>query len=388
MRKKILVLNFFELFNPNTSKVLNRLWKIYDNLSKWFDISFLSPTNFPSDKINLRILEHNPHFKEYLINREQKFFIKQYHKIFEENVSQDIGGLYSSRSSNFPTNYHKIYSDLYPEHDIIIHECPFMADFDLFLGIDDKPRILSTLSDEFQNAYYNYKGANRVKYLNHIFKIEEKLCRYSKKIIITANYYRQNFILRYQINKDKIILIPYCPNYIQTKKIFNERKKKKNNNKLNLLYLGNPYSSGSLKTFNFINEKLAKERKDITFNVIGNFKSSEISKNINIFPEITNEEKERLSIEASVAFVLSEESILEYLSSGIPSIAYFETIEGINLEHNKILFPHYELNDLAILIKKAEKITWEDCEATSNEVIKKYEWSELSKEIKNTLELL
>ena len=131
--KKILVINFFPAFVPPASGGELRYFNIYKNLSKYYDISLLSPTY---SHHNQEVIKHSNSFREYRIPKEP-IHDKLHYKIEKDKIGLEFSALVCALSANYPNKYHESYLKLYFQSDIIIHDSPYMLNYDLFFGFDD-----------------------------------------------------------------------------------------------------------------------------------------------------------------------------------------------------------------------------------------------------------
>ena len=134
---RALVLNFFPAFTPPQSGGELRYFYFYQHLSEYLDITLLSPTY--SDA-KFEIIRHSNSFREYRIPKE-KIHDEIHWQLEQESFATEFSALTCTYSGETLNSYHHYFLELYPDSDLIIHESPFMLNYDLFFGIENKQRI-------------------------------------------------------------------------------------------------------------------------------------------------------------------------------------------------------------------------------------------------------
>ena len=168
--KKLLVMNFFPAFVPPRSGGELRYFNMYQGLSRYYDVTLLSPTY---ENHKEEIVVHSDTFREYRVPKES--IHSQLHSdIAKEKICSEISALVCSLSAKTHNRYHDLYQQLYPEADIIIHEFPYMLSYDLYFGIDDKPRIYNSHNFESNLLRQMWKGPNAEKYLSKMREADRK----------------------------------------------------------------------------------------------------------------------------------------------------------------------------------------------------------------------
>ncbi|HIC78574.1 MAG TPA: glycosyl transferase group 1, partial [Sulfurovum sp.] len=202
--KKILVLNFFPAFRPATSGGELRYFHLYKNLSEYHDITLLSPTNNDS---KMEIIEHSNSFREYRIPKED-IHNKIHWKLEEEDFSLEFSALTCAYSADFLNEYHRYYLKLYPDAEIIIHDSPYMLNYDLFFGMDNKPRVYNSYNLEYDLLKQIYSGKNAKKHLDFIFQLEKRLVSKAQIVFATSEIEKYKFQELYHISSSSIKLAP------------------------------------------------------------------------------------------------------------------------------------------------------------------------------------
>jgi glycosyltransferase involved in cell wall biosynthesis len=375
--KKILVLNFFPAFTPPSSGGELRYFYLYKNLSNYFDITLLSPTHNNSKP---EIIEHTDTFREYRIPKED--IHNQIHwKLEKEKFSPEFSALTCAYSGEYLNEYHKYYLQLYKSIDIVIHDFPYMLNYDLFFGIDNKPRIYNSHNLEYDLLKQIYTGSNAAKHLDYIFELERKLIVGSQLIFATSNIEKNKFQELYKIKSSKIRLAPNGINpedfLIRDDKI--QRK--------TAFFIGSGHPPNT-QAVEFILNKLAPDCPDITFLIAGTccgtIQSSQ--KNVKLFGKVDEQQKDLLFKTSDIAInpmfsgAGTNLKTLEYLSMGIPMISTDVGARGIDLQENE----HFilankdnfaeKLNSLVNNIDLKEKISQE----SKRYINKNFNWGNIA----------
>lgn len=144
--KKILGLCFFPAFMPPTSGGELRLYHIYRELGRWYDVVLLT-SSFQGE--HEERVQHGSRFVERRLPKDHHF-VSEWQKLAPLGGAGDISAICVGASARFDTPMMRAFLEEYDDADVIIHECPHTVDFDIFMGLDSKPRIYNS---------YNYESA-------------------------------------------------------------------------------------------------------------------------------------------------------------------------------------------------------------------------------------
>lgn len=385
--KKILVLNFFPAFTPPASGGELRYFNIYKKLSKYYDITLLSPTY---NDAKVEIIEHSSSFREYRIPKED-IHNEIHWELEKKNFSPEFSALTCAYSGQHHNLYHDYYLKLYNEMEIIIHDSPYMLYYDLFFGIDNKIRIYNSYNLEYELLEQIYKGKNANKHLQFIKKLESQLIEKCDMVFATSEREKQGFVKLYNCRQEKIKL---APNGINPEE-FPERDAQAD--KTTAFFIGSGHPP-NIEAVNFIIDYLADSCSDITFLIAGSCCDGIDCKkqNVVLHGRVNEEEKEKLfktsniSINPMFSGAGTNLKTLEYLSMGIPMISTSTGVRGLELEDSK----HFMLADKDNFSKQLKKL------ATNNQLQQniskkakkliniKFNWSRVSEDIYHEIELI
>ncbi|MBC2581571.1 glycosyltransferase family 4 protein [Clostridium sp. DJ247] len=329
--KKILVLNFFPAFVPPASGGELRYFNIYSNLSKYFDVTLLSPT-YPNHKFE--IVTHSDTFREYRVPKES-IHDTLHMNLDKENICSEVSALVCALSSEYPNMYHYYYNKLYSKVDIIIHEFPYMLKYDTFFGLDNKPRIYNSHNLESDLVRQMWKGEKADNYIEYITQLEKRLVREASLVFATCNEERDKFIKYFSIHSDKIKLAPngITPSDLENNTVSSSQSK------TNVFFIGSGHPP-NIEAVEYIINDLADKCPNVEFIVAGSCcdKFSTIEKeNVRLVGRIDDEEKRKLFSNCDLAInpmfsgAGTNLKTLEFLSAGIPMISTEVGVRGLDL---------------------------------------------------------
>lgn len=180
--KKILAFCFFPAFVPATNGGQSRLFNFYKALSRYHEVTLLTSTHFG---INEEKIYHGFNFIERRIPKDE-FFIQQYNELKKFSAGGDLSGPAIAASGKHPTLLHKAYLEEYVESEIIIHDFPFTANYDLFAGIDCKPRIYNAHNCE-SILYRQLHDDNKSQPIHDIVHRSEKHMLSNSDLVLYCN---------------------------------------------------------------------------------------------------------------------------------------------------------------------------------------------------------
>lgn len=337
----ILVMNFFPAFQPPTSGGELRLFNIYYQLSKYHDITLLSPTY--SDH-KLECVKFSDTFREYRIPKENVH--NQLHMdIDKEVIGPEVSALVCALSSRKPNKYHEYYNKLYPSADIIIHDFPYMLEYDLFFGLDNKPRIYNSHNYESLLVKQIWKGPNAPKYFEYINDLERRLVLGSRFVFTTSEEEKNSFISEFGAESSQIHLAPNGINPDDwTSEGVPKRYKRQKNKQVKALFIGSAHPP-NIEATEFIINNVAPKCQNIEFVIAGNccdtFKARNVGNNVKLLGRIDEKTKEEIFVNTDLAInpmfsgAGTNLKTLEYLSAGIPLISTDCGVRGIELKNSE-----------------------------------------------------
>lgn len=142
--KRILAFSFFPAFAPASNGGEARLFNFYLALSRFHHVTLLSSSY---RGVKEEVINHGSQFIERRIAKDD-FFARQWAELEPYSGGGDMSGPCIAAAGRYPTALHQAYLEEYEQADVIIHDSPFTVDYDLFAGLDNKPRLYNAYNCE------------------------------------------------------------------------------------------------------------------------------------------------------------------------------------------------------------------------------------------------
>jgi len=334
MSKRILVINFFPAFVPPQSGGELRYFNMYLHLSEYYDITLLSPT-YRNHKYE--VITHSQSFREYRVPKEEINDLLHM-KIDQEKICSEISALVCFETAGYGGKYHEIYHKLYLDADIIIHEFPYMVNFDLYFGMDDKMRIYNSHNFESHLVQQMWKGEHADKYLQKITSAEKKLVCEADLVFATSEEEKCAFINLLGGDTKKIKL---APNGIDTHKYRHSPVSAESGNRKKAFFIGSAHPP-NIEAVQFIIDQVAPKCPDIDFLIAGKCCDGfESGRNVQLLGLIGEDNKKKLfetcdlAINPMFAGAGTNLKTLEFMSAGLPLISTEIGARGLGLNQGE-----------------------------------------------------
>ncbi|POO76549.1 glycosyl transferase family 1 [Bacillus sp. MBGLi97] len=385
--KKILVLNHFPIVNPPISGGTLRYYHLYKELSNYYDVTLLSQTS----KNKSTTYRHSSNFTEYKVQKDSLYKkVNQKLKISEANYEREL--IINMKLTTHSTIYSKLYENLYKNCDIIIHESPYLLEYDRYIGLDNKHRIYNSHNHEYVLAKKIWKNKDARRYLPYIYNLEKKLVKHSDLIFVTSENERLSIRNMYNKDPQKIKLAPngIIPSQWLPKKeeVYTE--------KTFALFIGSDYPP-NINAVDFIIQNLADKCCNIEFLIAGRCCNPFFTvkkPNIKLLGHISHWQKLKLFAFADIAInpIFTGAGInlktLEFLSAGIPLFSSGFGVRGLNLT-NKRHYIHAEQEDFSEKINQfcSDKLFLSEMSSRAQKYInEKFTWCNIAKSIQRDIE--
>ena len=336
--KNILVMNFFPAFVPPSSGGELRYYNLYLRLSKYFNITLLSPTYSHN---NQEVLLHSDTFREFRIPKEP-IHDEIHIQILQENIADEFSALVCALSSKHYNKYYEFYLDLQENADLIIHEFPYMLNYDLLFGFDKRPRIYNSHNVESDLVSSLWKGEAAQKYKKYIYNLEKRLVCESDTTFAVSKEDAESFKKKFDAFNKHFAVVPNGVNPEE----YLPRKRNLTNSKT-VLFFGSLHQP-NIEAADFIINYLAPALPNIEFIIAGNCVTKEIAQNIGtnvvILGKVSNDGRLSLLSTADIAINPmfsgggTNLKMLEYLAAGVPVITTPIGARGLYVINNKHAF--------------------------------------------------
>lgn len=347
--KRMLVLNHFPTVYPPTSGGTLRYFHIYQELSLYYDVTLLSQTF--SHKGGL--FTYSPTFREFKVEKDSNYH-KVVQKLQHNELSYEFGLIIQTELAKYPTLLKKQFEFLYETADLIVHESPYLLQYDQHFGKDRKLRIYNSHNHEYKLAHQIWKNNLARGYLPVLFNLEKKLVRGADLVFSTSEEEKNSLITMYNPNSSKIMV---APNGIQPSEWF--PRTKSSNKKPTAFFIGADYPP-NIEAVDYIINHLADSCPEIQFVVAGGcctpFANSS-KPNVRLLGRVRHKQKLRLLAEADFAInpMLTGAGVnlktLEFLSAGLPLFSTEFGVRGLKLIPMKH-YIHPEKNNFADTLKQ------------------------------------
>lgn len=342
-RKKILVLSTYSIYPPRGGGQ-HRLYNLYKNLSKYFDITILAIVEYGKNYSD-RILQNG--LREICIPQSKEHAEKQWE--IERTSGLNLFDVAMIENVSFSKNYVTKVDEFLSQSDIIISSHPYL--FDLVKRVNEEQIIIYEAHNIEYNLKKQYLEKSKIEtdLADQIKNIEKKACKGSDIILVTSEEERTESSSFYEISEGKIFIVP---NGVDTQKIsfVTEEEHEKQKALLDIkcptiLFVGS-WHPPNLEAMEFIVNNLARRNKNWIFLIIGSIKDyyiashhllKKLPKNVLAFGVVDEEEKYELYKVADIAinpmFSGSGTNLkmLDYMSMGIPIVSTQIGARGLEL---------------------------------------------------------
>lgn len=331
--KRILVINFFPAFVPPSSGGELRYFHLYSRLSLHFDVTLLSPTYSHHPR---ELVTHSATFREYRIPK-APFEDELYRSVAQENLAEEFSALICALASRHPNAFHQAYCELQAKADLIIHEFPYMLEYDFLMGIDHRPRIYDSHNVESDLVAQMWKGPSAEKYLSLVGELERRLVTQSDACFSVSAAEAKRFVGKYSIAPS---LFTTIENGIAAEEFLDRGQR--NGTSLTALFFGSLHPP-NIEAAQYILTDLAPRFPQVEFVIAGNCLTAShtgLPPNVRALGKV--DDRQRLSLFANADIALNPMcsgagtnlKALEYLAAGLPMLSTPIGARGLNLINN------------------------------------------------------
>tara|TARA_R110000868_G_scaffold375711_1_gene640380 strand:- start:15979 stop:19977 length:3999 start_codon:yes stop_codon:yes gene_type:complete len=343
--KTLLVLSFFPAFVPPTSGGESRLFNVYRELSRRFRVILISSSHLD---VALETIEHSDSFREIRVPKGHAF-ATAWAELAKGAGAGDLSAPSLALSSSNFDSLHKAYLDQYPVVDVIIHESPFLIDYDLFLGWDNKPRIYNAYNVEYDlYSAIHIDGNGDIPRL--VKKYEEKTLRRIKNVFTCSKEDSVRFAELYPFNNKFLI----APNGISAFRL----DETSDVSRKGLVFMGSGHLP-NVQAAEAIVQSIAPLIEGQKFDIIGDcLKPGKYGANVVAHGRLSDAERDAML--GNAAFAInpltmgggSSLKIADFASHGLPMISTVLGVRGFNFVADTHFFP-LDLNNVRQSVQSA-----------------------------------
>ncbi len=323
----ILAFCFFPAFVPVSNGGQSRLYNFYKSLSKYHSITLLTSTHL---SVKEEVVRHGVNFVERRIPKDN-FFAEQYALLDKAGSGGDLSGPAIAAAGRYPTLLHKAYLEEYEHCDAVFHDFPFMVDYDLFAGIDNKLRVYNSHNCESELYKQLHPAAKSEPIHNLVSESEKKLLSLVDLVLYCNEADLASF---HTMASDKKFDSLFAPNGMNPMQI--DTLGEKSSRKKNAVFMGSGHPP-NIKAAEFIVRKVAPKCPNLIFDFIGScLPEGKYPSNVVRHGFVDDNQKKSILSRADLALnPMGEGSgsnvkVLEYFAYGIPVISTQFGMRGIH----------------------------------------------------------
>lgn len=342
---KILAFSFFPAKLPPRSGGEWRLFALYEALSHHHEVVLLTSGELGGHELTLR---HNPKFREVRVPK-CKAFAEAWATLAGHSGSGDLSGPTLAQASATPNALHHAYLAHHADADVIIHDSPFTAGYDLFLGFDGKPRIYNSYNVEFDLYRQLHHDAETDAVAQIVKRWESLLIRHS--VLVTGC--TEDDLNRFEVLYGPMAATALVPNGVAP---FDDRNTRRAGNKL--IFIGSGHYPNQTAA-RIIRDELAPSLPEFEFHLVGNcLEPGRPRSNVLSHGVVDEATKTRLlgSAFASVNPMLegggSSLKIPDLIAHGVPLITTELGARGFTLSAGKHFSP-IDVENLSVSVRAA-----------------------------------
>jgi glycosyltransferase involved in cell wall biosynthesis len=330
---KILAFCFFPSFVPPSNGGQSRLFHFYRALSKRHEVTLLTSTHIGVDD---EIIQHGTDFIERRIPKDD-YFVQEYARLDPFSSGGDLSGPALAACGKFPTRLHQAYLDEYEKADLILHDFPFTAEYDVFRGLDKKPRVYNAHNCESQ-LYAQLHPAERSKPIHDLVHQAETNILSFADLVLYCN--EDDLHAFRKISPDADFAALYAPNGMQTLAGTNPAVGP-SPRRLRTVFMGSGHPPNA-HAADFIARQLAPQLPNIDFDIIGSCLPEGLyPSNLHRHGVVSEGVKQQILAAANLALNPmaagsgSNVKVLDYFSHGLPLLSTSFGMRGIEAKANK-----------------------------------------------------
>ncbi len=326
---RLLVLSFFPAFVPPSSGGEQRLFHLYHELGRHADVKMLSSThvNVPEESVL-----HGERFVERRIPKDHHFEA-MWQKLSAFAGDGDLSAVCLAACGRLDTPLHRAFLEEYVWADIIVHESPYTVDYDLFIGLDDKPRVFSSHNCEGQLIRQLHPQARSAPLHDIVDRCERKLLRHADLVTHCADSDLQGFIaslgrpparVRELPNGMVPLLRPTESRYVSARPV--------------AIFVGSAHLP-NVEAARFIAVALAPAVPEVDFHVVGHcLPAGSFPRNVVRHGAVTSEDKDRLLAAADIGINPmstgsgSSLKVLEFFARGLAVLSTEFGVRGFEVQ--------------------------------------------------------
>jgi len=327
---KILAFSFFPAFVPPSNGGQSRLFNFYRALSKFHEVTLLTSTHMGVEQ---EYIQHGACFVERRVPKDN-YFAQEYARLEPFGSGGDLSGPAIAATGNFPTLLHQAYLEEYEKADVLIHDSPYTVWYDIFAGLDKKPRVYNAYNCEY-HLYTQLHPAERSKPIHDlVLKAETDMLAVSDLVLYCNDGDLSAFR---QLAPDADFSAFYAPNGMQALAATTPQPKAKPIS-LRAVFMGSGHPPNA-NAAQFVVHELAPLLPNVDFDIIGScLPEGDYPSNVIRHGMVSDVVKHQLLAAANLALNPmaagsgSNVKVLDYFAHGLPVLSTSFGMRGIAAE--------------------------------------------------------
>lgn len=324
--KRILVFCFFPAFVPPSNGGESRLFNFYRALSRHHHITLLSSGHQGVDE---QVVNHGANFVERRIPKDE-CFARAWAELTPYAGAGDMSGPCIAGSGRMLTRLHLAYLEEYEQAEVIVHESPFTVDYDLFAGLDAKPRLYNAYNCESDLYATLHPGAHSKPVQDLVRRVEKRTLQVADCVLYCNEADLESFqALAPGAGYARL----FAPNGMLALPAYARQAA---SNSCSAVFMGSAHAP-NVQAALFIANELAPQLPDVTFDVLGNcLPEGTYCANVIRHGLVSTERKHELLSQASVALNPmaagsgSNVKVFDYFSHALPVVSTAVGMRGVD----------------------------------------------------------
>lgn len=330
---KILAFCFFPAFVPPSNGGQSRLFNFYRALSKHYEVTLLTSTHIGVEEERI---QHGTGFLERRIPKDD-YFVQEYARLDQYGSGGDLSGPALAACGKFPTRLHQAYLDEYEKADLILHDFPFTTEYDIFIGLDQKPRVYNAHNCE-SKLYAQLHPAERSKPIHDVVHQAETKMLSASDLVLYCN--EKDLDAFREMSPDAGFAALYAPNGMQAL-ASSKPTVMKSSQRLRAVFMGSGHPPNA-NAADFIVNQLATQLPHIDFDIIGSCLSEgRYPSNLYRHGVLSDSVKQQVLASANLALNPmsagsgSNIKVLEYFTHSLPVLSTSFGMRGIEAKSGR-----------------------------------------------------
>lgn len=299
---------------------------------------------------------HGANFTEMRVPKDQ-YFSRHWKELSRYAGKGDMSAPTIAATGQSPTLMHEVYLQEYADADVIIHDFPFTVDYDLFLGLDNKPRIYNAHNCETELYKKLHDGADSAPIHELVQRCEQKLLNHTDAVW----YCSPDDLTAFRaLAPEASFEAVFAPNGLSLQPLNTAQTKPKH-----AVFMGSGHLPNA-EAAQWIVQQLAPALPDWQFDLFGTCLSTntQVGKNVKVHGLVDAKLKQKLLTEATVALNPmqsgsgSNVKVFDYFAHGTAVLSTPMGLRGIDAvaeQHVYVAELEQFASQLQLIAKAADK---------------------------------